>query len=292
MPCRSRSSSLEPERGERLADVQVGLAGGHEADPGAARPRDDVEAAAADVLDGDGQPGELLAALQLGELRAEQAGPRLVAVGAQAARQVRQVGGLPVRADLGGGRAVGHGGDHLHGRPQPAGAGEFDRVHAVDQGLGGVGRVEGRHGEAREGHLRRARQGGGLGRRVVADECHRSPGRRGPDHVRVPQRVGGPVQAGRLAVPDAGDAVVPGVADAAGQLGAGHRRRRQLLVEARPVHDAVLAEQVAVAGELEVVAAERRALVAGHVGGRREAALRSWRARSSSMRTSAWIPVR
>ena len=78
----------QPERGEGLADVQVGLAGGHQADPGAARPRDDVQAAAADVLGGDGQPGELLAALQLGELRAEQAGPRLVTVGAQAAGQI------------------------------------------------------------------------------------------------------------------------------------------------------------------------------------------------------------
>src|SRR6516165_4276431 len=72
--------------------------------------------------------------------------------------------------------------------------------------------------------------------------------------------------------PPAG-AVVPGVTDAPGQLGSGHRRRRQLLVEARLVHDAVLAEQVAVAGQLEVVPAKRRALVAGHVGGRRDAAL-------------------
>ena len=38
-----------------------------------------------DVLDGDGQPGELLAALKLGELGAEQPGARLVRVGAQSA---------------------------------------------------------------------------------------------------------------------------------------------------------------------------------------------------------------
>ena len=39
------------------------------------------------------------------------------------------------------------------------------------------------------------------------------------------------------------------------------------------MQDAVLAEQVALAGEFEVVAAERRALVTGHVGGRRETVL-------------------
>ena len=36
--------------------------------------------------------------------------------------------------------------------------------------------------------------------------------------------------------------------DAPGKLGSGYGRRRQFLVEARLVHDAVLAEQVAVAG--------------------------------------------
>ena len=39
------------------------------------------------------------------------------------------------------------------------------------------------------------------------------------------------------------------------------------------MQDAVLAEQVALAGEFEVVAAKRRALETGHVGGRRETVL-------------------
>jgi hypothetical protein len=89
----------------------------------------------------------------------------------------------------------------------------------------------------------------------------------------VPQRVGGAVKAGRLAVPDAGHAVVLGVTDLAGQLGAGYGRRRQLLVEAGPVQDAVLGEHVTVAGEFKVVAAKRGTLVTGHVGGRRETVL-------------------
>ena len=62
------------------------------------------------------------------------------------------------------------------------------------------------------------------------------------------------------------------VADPTGQLAAGDRSRRKLLVEAWPVHDAVSGEQVWMTGKLKVIAAERRALVAGHVGGRRETA--------------------
>ena len=96
MPCPVQPVVVEPERGQRLAQVEVGLARGDQADP-ARRPAPviRVEAAAADVLEGDGQPGELLAALELGQLGAEQVRGRPVARRRQAVRQVRQIGGLP-----------------------------------------------------------------------------------------------------------------------------------------------------------------------------------------------------
>ena len=48
----------------------------------------------------------------------------------------------------------------------------------------------------------------------------------------------------------------------ADHLAAEHRRRRQVLVEARGEHDVVLAQQLAVALERLIEAAERRAAIA------------------------------
>ena len=271
----------QPQRVERLAQVEVGLARGDEADPRppGARAGDRVQPAAADVLERDRQPGDLLAAFEFGQLGAEQLRARAVTVGDEpAGHPVAQVGRLPGHVgQVGGGGAVGDGGGDLDRRPQAAGPRQLDRVQPVQQDLGRVGRVERRQAEVGQREFGRAGHGGGLGGRVVAHQRDRAAGRRGPDQVGVPQRVGGPVEPGRLPVPDAGHAVVERVADPARlarpaeQLGARYRGRGQLLVHPRLMGDPVLPQQGGLPGQLQVVAGQRRSLVAGHVGGRPQA---------------------
>jgi hypothetical protein len=79
----------------------------------------------------------------------------------------------------------------------------------------------------------------------------------------VTERVGCAVEAGRLAVPHAEHTVVLGAGQLAGELAAPGGGGAELLVEAGYVVDQVPLEQLAVARELEIEPAERRALVAG-----------------------------
>jgi hypothetical protein len=79
----------------------------------------------------------------------------------------------------------------------------------------------------------------------------------------VPQGVGGAVEAGCLAVPDADHAVAGRLADDRCQLGALHGVGAELLVDVGPEHHAVLVEQRGLPLQFEVIAGQRRALVAG-----------------------------
>jgi len=79
----------------------------------------------------------------------------------------------------------------------------------------------------------------------------------------VAQRVARAVETRRLAVPDTNDTVGALSADARSELAAEHGRRRKLLVQCGPMHHAVLGQQSAPAGELQVVARQGRPFVAG-----------------------------
>lgn len=158
----------------------------------------------------------------------------------------------------------------LHRGPQAGDPGQDRGVDAEVQDVLRVRGVERRHVQVRECQLGRARHGGGLGARIVADQHHRAAVRIGAYQVGVPQRVGGTVQAGRLAVPvphdplEGGTAGVGGGAQGArapGELGPHHRRGARLLVEGGAVHDVERPEELATPGQFEVVPRERRSLV-------------------------------
>lgn len=205
------------------------------------------------------------AAFQLGELSPQQAPVRLVPV------SVWHVRRLPSGADRGGaGRVgrVGHVGHHLQRRPQAAGSRHLHRVPAEVQQILAVGRIEHRNGQVGQRELGRARTRRRLGARIVTNQSDRTTVRVRAGHVRVAQRVAGPVEARSLAVPDPDDPVRPRPAEPRGELAAHDGRRRQLFVQRRPVHDAVAAQQRILPCQLQVETGQWRALVARDEGGR------------------------
>ena len=134
--------------------------------------------------------------------------------------------------------------------------------------LGGVGRRKGRHAEVGECEFGRAGDGRRFRRRIVTGQRERATLRVRADEVRVPQRIGGPVETRRLAVPDAGHARIAQLAGLTRELRARHGGRGEFLVQAWLRHDGVLGEQRGVPRQLNVQAAQWRALIAGHVGRR------------------------
>src|SRR5208283_1444886 len=107
--------------------------------------------------------------------------------------------------------------------------------------------------------------GRGLRAVVVAGERDRAALGRNAGEIGVAQRVARAIDAGPLAIPDSEHAI-DGRAGKVGQLlRAPDRGRGQVLVEARAEDDVVLFEDGAGAPELDVVAAHRRAAIAGNV---------------------------
>jgi hypothetical protein len=82
--------------------------------------------------------------------------------------------------------------------------------------------------------------------------------------VAVAEDVAAAVDAGALAVPDADHAIIPGAGREIELLRAPDRGRRQILVHAGLEFDVVLFEMLAGGEQLLVVAAERRAAIAGN----------------------------
>src|SRR5215207_959633 len=265
-------AAVEPELAQGVHQVVVGLAGDHDAEPGALRALDAVQTVLARVRE-----RQLGAWAEEGALHVERGGCQQVAVrhvlvGLAVPLHGRHHRHHPVRRDGGGGDGVGHAGHDLEARPEAGGARAGERVQADVEHLLHVPREEDRHLEARKQGLGGARDRGGLAARVVADDGEAAAGARDADEVAVAQGVGGAVEAWRLAVPHGQHAVVAGARELRGQLAAPGGRGTELLVEARHVAHVVLLDQLPVAGELLVEAAQRRALVAGDHRPRVEAA--------------------
>ena len=167
--------------------------------------------------------------------------------------------------------AVGDRRDELHADPDAAGAGQGDGVAAEVERLLHVAGEQDRHVQVDERRVARARQRRRLGGRVVADDGHHAavPGRAGEDAVA--DGVAGAVEAGRLAVPDADDAVVALVGERVGELAAHHRGGGELLVDARADDDRQVGHRRRGSRRLLLERADGRALVAGHERGGRQA---------------------
>jgi hypothetical protein len=255
---------VEAEDGERLAQVVEGLAGRDDPDPVVGPGADDpVEAVERGVAQGDVGADAVAAALQLGQRGLEELRGRLVGERAAADQQLGQHRLDPVGVHLRGPGAVGDVGHDLERGPQPGCPRHRDGVLAEVEHVLRVGRVERGDPQVGQQELGRPRHGRRLRGRVVADERHRPAGRVGARHVGVPQRVGGPVQPGRLPVPEPGDPVDAPVRGAADVLGALHGGGRQLLVDRGPEDDVVRVQQLPAPPQLQVVAAQWGALVAG-----------------------------
>ena len=197
-------------------------------------------------------------ALELAERGVQQPGGGRVRPGAR-----RDPRGRPVRGQVDRGRSVRDRGDDLQPHPQPRCPGQLDRVPAEIEHVLAVRRVQVRDGHVGQRAVRRAGQGRGLGGGVVADQDQRAAPWVGAHQVPVPQRVGGPVQAGRLAVPDAEHPVAGGAGERAGELAALDRGGGRFLVQSRDERDIVRVEQLLQPAELLVVAGQRGPLVPG-----------------------------
>ena len=257
-PAAAQGSFVQAEHGQRLAHVEVGLAGRDDADPVARRAaHDPVEAVEPGVLQGPGQPHAVQGSFQLRQVGAEQPGGRAVC----APPGLAGLGDDPAGIDLRRAGPVGYRRGDLQGAPQPGEPGQVMRVQPEVQHVLRIGRVQRGHGQVSQRALNRARHGGALRRGVIAGQRDRAAARVGTDEVGVAQRIGSPVQAGCLAVPDACHPVGAQPVDVPGELGTHHRGGGQLLVQGWPVHHVQVGQQAGPAGDLQVVAAERGSLV-------------------------------
>lgn len=248
---------VESQVAQRLAEIEVRLPRGHDADPvGGGAADQAVDAAGADVFGGERQPYGVQAAFQRGEAGAQQMGARTVAVrcGAAARGQDRRA---PAGVDCRGAGRVRHVGDHLHRGPDATGPGQFHGMQSVVQDVLRIRRVEDRQRQVRQGAFGSAGHRRGLGHRIVADERERTARGRDAHEVGVPEGIGRAVQPRGLAVPEPDHTVRPHTGRLARQLAAHHRGGRQFLVQPRLMGDGVLGQQRGASRELQVEAGQR-----------------------------------
>ena len=223
----------EAEQAERLAQLVVRVAAGGDADPVAlGRHGDAVEVVGDAVAAGQLGADLLELALHLQRVRRQQPAARVGHEDLAVELHRRHDGPDAIGVDVDRAGAVGDRRDELEADPDAAGAGQRDGVAAEVERLLHVAGEQDRHVQVDERGVARARQRRRLGGRVVADDRHHAAvaGRAG-EHA-VADGVAGPVETGRLAVPDADDAVVALVVERVDELAAHHRGGGELLVEA------------------------------------------------------------
>ena len=144
---------------------------------------------------------------------------------------------------------------------------ESNGVHTHRDDLFGIAWEENRHAHRGKRALADGRNRGGLRRGVVAHQEDDAALGVHAVHVGVANGVGSAVDAGALAVPDAGHAVVGRGSGREIRLASPYRRGGELLVEARDEGDVVLGENLGHAVKHLVDATEGAALVTGDEGG-------------------------
>ena len=224
-----------------------------------------VQSVLASVLQSPLQALAHAGVLQVQQSLAQQASfGHMLAAALQTAGRRGLADGLQIHA----GGAVSHGGGDAQRCPQAAVARHPRCVRAEAQHVASVRRHEGRQSEIRQDSPGGRGDRRGFRRRVVAHEGHCAARAAGAGHVRVPQCIGRPIQPRRLPVPVA-DYAVDAILD---RRPIRHLRSRnggdaQLLIDGREVLHIKLAEQRLAAPQLEVVPAQRGALVAGNEAG-------------------------
>ena len=112
------------------------------------------------------------------------------------------------------------------------------------------------------------RRGGRFAGVIIAHQHQHAAQRAGAKQIAVTERIAGAIDAGALAVPNAEHAVVFRLAGERDLLGAGTRGGRQVFVQARLEHDVVLLQKFLRRSQLLIVAAQRRAAIAGNIARR------------------------
>ena len=255
---------VEAELAERLAQVVIRLAGRGDAEPGGGRvERDPVQP----VRRGEGlrrlEPAVVDLALRVEPPRGHEQRvlarlPRPALVLEAGIGDHHAVGRDLGRADL-----VGDVGDDLRAHPEAGIARELEAEPPEVEDLLDRAREDHREERVVERHLRVRRQRRRLRERIVAAERQHAAIARHAREVGVLEDVARAVDAGALAVPHAEDAVVLRPREEVGELAPVDRGGAEVLVEAREEDDVVLAEEVGVALERQVEAAERRAAIPG-----------------------------
>ena len=170
----------------------------------------------------------------------------------------------PRGVDLGNARAIGDRRGDLHRHPQAGQPRHRERVDAqIEHVLNGA-RIQHREMQRDECRIATRRKCRRLCRSIVAHEQDHTTLATRTAETAVTNRISGAVEARRLAVPDTGNTFVLRTVVGLGDLRAEDRCRCELFVEPWHVHDVELVEQLALALQLAVVAAERRTLVAGN----------------------------
>ena len=264
---------VEAQLVQGLAHVVVGLARGEDAEPGVRRRhRDAVELVLPRVAARQLEPRVVERPLHVEAVGRDQVDVDRVLVRLPVELDGGNHGPHAVRIDLRRARLVGDVGHDLHRHPEPGDAREHEAVQAEVEDLLHVARVDRRDQRVPERDLGVARQRRGLRDGVVAGEREHAAVLADARVVRVLECVAAAIDAGRLAVPHAQHAVVLRTREEAHHLAAEHRRRREILVQPGREDDVVLGEELRIALEGLVEAAERRPAVARDERRRVEAA--------------------
>ncbi|MDT4825520.1 hypothetical protein FQZ97_588070 [compost metagenome] len=156
----------------------------------------------------------------------------------------------------------------LHARPQPAEAAHGKGMHAQVKDVLHVRREEHRQPARHEGVVALVCQRAALGHVVVAGQRDHAAQRRGAGQVGVLERVAAAVHAGALAVPDAEHAIELLAGGIELQLlRAPHRRDTEFFIDAGLEHHVAGSQVPARLPQRLVVAAQRRAAIAGDKAG-------------------------
>jgi hypothetical protein len=244
----------DPEVQECLANVQIGLARGHDAEARLFRVDHDL---VQPIGPCEGQGGIDLVPVEPFFLLMAVVGPADV----EAARRHLELIGAgkldlnPLRVDKATGRGLDGFRDDLEADPAPRIARQRPAIDPEVEEVLHAGRRKHRDHGVHEGVFALVGGGRGLDRVIVAGDQKDAAvaGRAG--HVAVPQDVAGAVHARPLGVPHGEGAVVAPVAQQSGLLAAPYGGGRQILVDARLEADVVSLEETFRAPELEVEAA-------------------------------------